>query len=126
MFMVGLRRCFSMKLIQCRFSSGQRVPLLVQNGTGAPLPGLVPFLYVQLKHRYSAYNTVAAHVRAIQTFYLYAERRGLDADEAILACRFEAVLALLDGYSVWLMSSRQADNLAGRIGASGRDQRRKG
>lgn len=119
MFMVGLLRCFPVKLIQCRFSSGQRVPLLVQDGTGAPLPVLVPFLYVQLKYRYSAYNTVAAHIRAIQTFYLYAERRGLDADEAILACRFEAILALLDGYSVWLMSSRQADNLAGRIGAVG-------
>ncbi|WP_397431109.1 hypothetical protein [Pseudomonas chlororaphis] len=30
-----------MKLIQCRFSSGQRVPLLVQTGDAAPLPILV-------------------------------------------------------------------------------------
>lgn len=34
-----------MKLIQCRFSSGQRVPLLVQDGQSAPLPKLVPFIY---------------------------------------------------------------------------------
>jgi hypothetical protein len=27
-----------MKLIQCRYSSGQRVPLLVQTGDAAPLP----------------------------------------------------------------------------------------
>lgn len=38
-----------MKLIQCRFSSGQRVPLLVQDGLAAPLPRLAPFIYVQLK-----------------------------------------------------------------------------
>lgn len=37
-----------MKLIQCRFSSGQRVPLLVLTGDTAPLPMLVPFIYVQL------------------------------------------------------------------------------
>jgi len=30
-----------MKLIQCRFSSGQRVPLLVRTGDAAPLPILV-------------------------------------------------------------------------------------
>ncbi len=30
-----------MKLIQCRFSSGQRVPLLVQAGYAAPLPILI-------------------------------------------------------------------------------------
>ena len=35
-----------MKLIQCRFSSGQRVPLLVQDGLAAPLPKLVPFIYI--------------------------------------------------------------------------------
>lgn len=116
LFMVSLPRCFPMKLIQCHLSSGQRVPLLVQDGTGAPLPVLVPFLYVQLKYRYSAYNTVAGHVRAIQAFYAYAQSRGLDADEAILACRFEAILALLDGFSVWLITGRKADNLAGRIG----------
>lgn len=40
-----------MKLIQCRFSSGQRVPLLVQTGDATPLPMLVPFIYVQLKLR---------------------------------------------------------------------------
>lgn len=49
-----------MKLIQCRFSSGRRVPLLVQTGDAAPLPILVPFIYVQLKLRYRAYNTAAA------------------------------------------------------------------
>ncbi len=38
-----------MKLIQCRFSSGQRVPLLVHAGNAEPLPILVPFIYVQLK-----------------------------------------------------------------------------
>lgn len=42
-------RCLPIKLIQCRFSSGQRVPLLVQDGLAAPLPKLVPFIYVQLK-----------------------------------------------------------------------------
>lgn len=55
-----------MKLIQCRYSSGQRVPLLVQTGDAAPLPKLVPFIYVQLKLRYCACNTAAAHLRAIQ------------------------------------------------------------
>ncbi|MNB88048.1 hypothetical protein D3C81_523570 [compost metagenome] len=53
-----------MKLIQCRYSSGQRVPLLVQTGDAAPLPMLVPFIYVQLKLRYRAYNTAAAHLRS--------------------------------------------------------------
>lgn len=105
-----------MKLIQCRFSSGQRVPLLVQTGAAAPLPMLVPFIYVQLKLRYCAYNTAAAHLRAIQAFYTYAKSRDLDIDEAILACHFEAILALLDGYTLWLQSGRQADNLVARIG----------
>lgn len=54
-----------MKLIQCRFSSGQRVPLLVQAGNAAPLPKLIPFIYVQLKLRHRAYSTAAAHLRAI-------------------------------------------------------------
>lgn len=47
-----------MKLIQCRFSSGLRVPpLLVQAGNAAPLPILVPFFYVQLKLRHRASDT---------------------------------------------------------------------
>lgn len=87
-----------MKLIQCRFSSGQRVPLLVQTGDATPLPMLVPFIYVQLKLRYRAYNTAAAYLRAIQAFYTYAKSRDLDIDEAILACHFEAILALLVWY----------------------------
>jgi len=105
-----------MKLIQCRFSSGQRVPLLVQAGNAAPLPILIPFIYVQLKLRYRTYNTTAAHLRAIQAFYTYAKTRDLDIDEAILTCHFEAILALLDGYAIWLQSGRQADNLVARIG----------
>lgn len=107
-----------MKLIQCRLSTGHRLPLLVQDGVAAPLPVLIPFLYVQLKLKYKAYNTAAAHLRAIQAFYVYASARGLDVDEAILQCRFESILALLDGYSVWLLGGRQIDNVAGRIGAA--------
>ena len=105
-----------MKLVQCRFSSGQRVPLLVYAGNTAPLPILVPFIYVQLKLRHRAYNTAAAHLRAIQAFYTYAKTRDLCIDEAILACHFDAILALLDGYAIWLQSGRQADNLVARIG----------
>lgn len=107
-----------MTLIQCRFSSGQRVPLLVQAGNAAPLPKLIPFIYVQLKLRHRAYSTAAAHLRAIQAFYSYAESRNLDIDEAIVTCHFEAILALLDGYAIWLQSGRQADNLVARIGTA--------
>ncbi|WP_224789566.1 hypothetical protein [Pseudomonas fluorescens] len=74
-----------MKLIQCRFSSGQRVPLLVQTGDAAPLPILVPFIYVQLKLRHGAYNTGATHPSRDPGFYIYAKTRDLDIDEAILA-----------------------------------------
>ncbi|MGY2237191.1 hypothetical protein ACW9ID_19400 [Pseudomonas gingeri] len=81
-----------MKLIQCRFSSGQRVPLLVHAGNAEPLPILVPFIYVQLRLRHRAYNTTAAHMRAIQTFYAYAKSRGLNIDDAILACQFPGSL----------------------------------
>nr|WP_254432746.1 hypothetical protein [Pseudomonas koreensis] len=77
-----------MKLIQCRLSSGQRVPLLVQAGHAAPLPVLIPFIYVQLKLRHRAYNTAAAHLRAIQAFYTYAKSRDINIDDAILACHF--------------------------------------
>lgn len=80
-----------MKLIQCRYSSGQRVPLLVQTGDAASLPMLVPFIYVQLKLRYRAYNTAAAHLRAIRAFYTYTKTRDLDIDKAILACHFSAI-----------------------------------
>ncbi|WAT25698.1 tyrosine-type recombinase/integrase [Pseudomonas sp. GXZC] len=107
-----------MKLVQSHFSSGQRVPVLVQDGSAAPLPKLVPFIYVQLRFKHRAYNTVAAHLRAIQAFYTYAESRGLDIDEAIMACHFETILALLDGYTLWLQSGRQADNLVARIGTT--------
>lgn len=75
-----------MKLIQRHLSSGQRIPLLVQDGPAAPLPVLVPFIYVQIQLKHRAYNTAAAHLRAIQAFYIYAKGRGLDADEAILEC----------------------------------------
>lgn len=51
-----------MKLIQCRFSSGQRVPLLVQAGNAALLPKLIPFIYGQLKLRHRAYSTAATHL----------------------------------------------------------------
>jgi hypothetical protein len=67
-----------MKLIQCRFSSGQRVPLLVHTGHAEPLPVLVPFIYVQLRFRHRAYNTAAAHLRAIRAFYSYAKSRDLN------------------------------------------------
>ncbi|MCK1868935.1 tyrosine-type recombinase/integrase [Pseudomonas aeruginosa] len=107
-----------MKLVQSHFSSGQRVPVLVQDGSAAPLPKLVPFIYVQLRFKHRAYNTVAAHLRAIQAFYIYAESRELDIDEAIMACHFETILALLDGYTLWLQSGRQADNLVARIGTT--------
>jgi len=71
-----------MKLIQCRFSSGQRVPLLVQAGYAAPLPILIPFIYVQLELRHRAYNTAASHLRAIQAFYAYAKSRDMDTENA--------------------------------------------
>ncbi|MDU9022059.1 hypothetical protein [Pseudomonas corrugata] len=35
-----------------------------------------------------------------------------------MACHFEAILALLDGYAIWLQSGRQADNLVARIGTA--------
>ena len=105
-----------MKLIQRSFSSGQRVPLLVHAGNAEPLPILVPFIYVQLRLRQRAYNTAAAHLRAIQVFYIYAKSRDLNIADAILACQFELVLALLDGYANWLQSGRQAANLVARIG----------
>ncbi|MFJ7311820.1 hypothetical protein ACIQVE_03455 [Pseudomonas sp. NPDC098747] len=69
-----------MKLIQCRYSSDQRVPLLLQTGDATPLPMLVPFIYVQLKLRYRAYNTAAAHLRAIFAFYTDANTRDLDTE----------------------------------------------
>lgn len=67
-----------MKLIQCHFSSGQRVPMLLQAGNAAPLPKFVPFIQVQLKLRHRACNTAAPHLRAILTFYSYARSRDLD------------------------------------------------
>lgn len=54
---------------------------------------LVPFIYVQLKLRNRAYNTAAAHLRAVQAFYIYAKSRDLNIDDAILACHFESILA---------------------------------
>ncbi|WP_426186911.1 hypothetical protein [Pseudomonas sp. NFXW11] len=33
-----------------------------------------------------------------------------------MACHFESILALLDGYAIWLQSGRQADNLVARVG----------
>lgn len=92
------------------------MPLLVQAGNAAPLPILDPFIYVQLKLRHRVYNTAAAHLRAIQAFYTCAKCRDLNIDDAILACHFEAILALLDGYAIWLQSGRQADNWVARIG----------
>jgi integrase len=62
------------------------------------------------------YNTASAHLRAIQAFYIYAKSRDLNIDDAILACHFESILSLLDGYAIWLQSGRQADNLVARIG----------
>ncbi|MFJ4142633.1 hypothetical protein [Pseudomonas sp. NPDC089734] len=80
------------------------------------MPQLVPFIYVQLRLKHRAYNTVAAHLRAIQAFYTYAQSRDVHIDYVILACHFEAILVLLDGYALWLQSRRQTDNLVARIG----------
>ena len=104
-------RLLRVKLIQRRLAFGQRVLLFVQDGQAAPLSKLVPFVYVKLKLRHRAYNTAAAHLRAIQAFYTYANSRDLDIDEAILACHF-------DGCAIWLQSGRQADNLVARIGTA--------
>ena len=76
-----------MKLIHCRFSSGQRVPTrsvhLHPTQTQAPrLP------------------SAAAHLPAIQAFYTYAQSRDAHLDGVILVCHFEAILALLDGKAV--------------------------
>lgn len=82
-------RLLRVKLIQRRLAFGQRVLLFVQDGQAAPLSKLVPFVYVKLKLklklRHRAYNTAAAHLRAIQAFYTYANSRDLDIDEAIMA-----------------------------------------
>ena len=67
-----------MKLVQCRFSSCKRLTLLVQAGDAVLLPILAPFIYTQLKPRHRAYNTAAAHLRAILAFYSYARTRDLD------------------------------------------------
>lgn len=107
-----------MNLVQCRCLSGARVPILVQTGDASPLPMLVPFIYVQLRLRYRAYNTASAHLRAIQAFYIYAKSRHIEIDEAVLACQFEAILGLLDGYALWLQSGRKADDLIARIGTA--------
>lgn len=58
-----------MKLIQCRYSSGQRIPLLVQTGDAAPLPILVPFSAAGLHER------VAKALAAIDPNVVEAERR---------------------------------------------------
>lgn len=70
-----------MKLIHCRFSSGQRVPTrsvhLHPTQTQAPrLP------------------SAAAHLPAIQAFYTYAQSRDAHLDGVILVCHFESILAL--------------------------------
>jgi len=90
----------------------------VHAGNAEPLPILVPFIYVQLKLRHRAYNTAAAHLRAIQAFYTYAQSRDVHIDDVILACHFESILALLDGYAIWLQSGGQADNLVAAIGTA--------
>ncbi|MGE8481756.1 MAG: hypothetical protein ACN6Q5_04040 [Pseudomonas sp.] len=35
-----------------------------------------------------------------------------------MACHFESILALLDGYAIWLQSGRQADDLVAQIGTA--------
>lgn len=96
------------------FLVGQRVPLLVRDGLAAPFPMLVPFIYVKLTLTHRAYNTAAAHLHAIQVYYTSAKSRDLDIYDAILDCHFEAILALLDGYALWLQIERPA-----RVGSLG-------
>ncbi|SEI20210.1 hypothetical protein SAMN05216581_4161 [Pseudomonas asplenii] len=40
------------------------------------------------------------------------------AKAVILACHFESILALLDGYAICFQSGRQTGNLVGRIGTA--------
>ncbi len=72
---------------------------------------LVPFIYFQLKLSYRAYSIATAHLLAIQAFYGYGKA-------VILACHFESILALLDGYAICFQSGRQTGNLVGRIGTA--------
>lgn len=108
-----------MRLHQCRMASGRRMPILVHDGPMAPLPVLVPFLYVQFKLRFGAYNTAAGQLRAIQAFYDYATRfKQLNVDSELLGGRFESLLGCLDGFALWLSGGRQASNLIAQIGVA--------
>lgn len=75
-----------MKLIQCRFSSGQRVPLLAHAGNAELLPVLVPFICIQLKLRHRAYNTASVQwtmaTRFLKQSYSYVRGRSYRGERA--------------------------------------------
>jgi hypothetical protein len=72
-------------------TDSRRVPLLVQAGDGA-VAMFVPFIYVQLKLRHRAYNTAAAHLRAIQAFYIKVLSTPMSA--SLIASMILAIRAL--------------------------------
>lgn len=110
-----------MRVVQCRFSDGKRVPVLFRDAP--PQPVLVPFLYVHGKRRYKAYNTKRNDLEAIQAFYEYHESRDADVDEALIGCQFDSLLKSLDGFAAWIESGRRTNKLAGIIGKQANEGR---
>ena len=88
-----------MQIIRSVFSTGERLPFLYRKNPAQPV--LVPFIYVVLRLRHKAYNTIQAHLRAIQAFYAYHDYLN-NEDE----CKKE-MKSNLEKYHSWICDDKK-------------------
>jgi integrase len=60
-----------------KLTTGERFPLLL-NGRGEPLFAPTVYALTELRARNQATNTISAALRAIQVFYLFLDKQGID------------------------------------------------
>jgi site-specific recombinase XerD len=104
----------TMQILPCRLSTGKRLPVLFHQAQSQPV--LVPFLFLVLKRQYKAFNTIRNDLVAIKAFYEFFAQQNVDVDEALINGHFQPLLKNLERFTAWLSSSKQASNIAGRIG----------
>jgi hypothetical protein len=104
----------AMRIIPCRLSNGQRIPVLFRDTP--PQPVLLPFLYLALKRQYKAYNTMRNDLVTIKALYDFFALDGIDVDEVLIDGQFAILLTRVEQFLAWLTTGKIAHNVVGRLG----------
>ena len=96
------------RIVDCRWQSGERYPMLVNADTG--LPPWEPMLFVttQLRNTNKSFATMEAALGAIQVLLAFAEAQRIDLEQRILSQQYLTV-SELDALCDWAGRSHRRD-----------------